>query len=29
VPLIFSKKVSGYVTNPVGTEFFKTVKLAP
>lgn len=29
VPLIFSKKVSGYIPNPVGTEFFKTVKLAP
>ncbi len=29
VPLIFSKKVSGYVPNPTGTEFFKTVKLAP
>ncbi|MEW6231539.1 MAG: ABC transporter substrate-binding protein [Chloroflexota bacterium] len=29
VPLIFSKKVSGYVANPLGTEFFKTVKLAP
>ncbi len=29
VPLIFSKKVSGYIANPVGTEFFKTVKLAP
>lgn len=29
VPLIFSKKVSGYVTNPTGTEFFKSVKLAP
>jgi peptide/nickel transport system substrate-binding protein len=29
VPLIFSKKVSGYIANPLGTEFFKTVKLAP
>jgi peptide/nickel transport system substrate-binding protein len=29
VPLIFSKKVSGYTPNPTGTEFFKTVKLAP
>jgi len=29
VPLIFSKKVSGYIPNPLGTEFFKTVKLAP
>jgi len=29
VPLIFSKKVSGYVPNATGTEFFKTVKLAP
>jgi peptide/nickel transport system substrate-binding protein len=29
VPLIFSNKVSGYIPNPVGTEFFKTVKLAP
>lgn len=29
IPLIFSKKVSGYVTNPTGTEFFKTVKLVP
>jgi len=28
VPLIFSKKVSGYVANPLGTEFFKDVKLA-
>jgi peptide/nickel transport system substrate-binding protein len=28
VPLIFSKKVSGYVANPTGTEFFKDVKLA-
>jgi len=29
VPLLFSKKVSGYIANPLGTEFFKTVKLAP
>jgi len=29
VPLIFSKRVSGYIANPLGTEFFKTVKLAP
>lgn len=29
VPLIFSKKVSGYIANPLGTEYFKTVKLAP
>ena len=28
VPLIFSKKVSGYMANPTGTEFFKDVKLA-
>jgi peptide/nickel transport system substrate-binding protein len=27
-PLIFSKKVSGYVPNPTGTEFFKTVSIS-
>ncbi|MCX5976332.1 MAG: ABC transporter substrate-binding protein [Coprothermobacterota bacterium] len=29
VPLLFSTKVSGYVPNPTGTEFFNTVSIAP
>jgi len=29
VPLIFSKKVSGYVVNPTSTEFYNTVVLEP
>lgn len=28
-PLVFSKKVSGYVVNPTNTEFFNTVSVAP
>ena len=27
VPLVFSKKVKGYVANPTGTEFFNTVEV--
>ncbi|HEX9118282.1 MAG TPA: ABC transporter substrate-binding protein [Anaerolineae bacterium] len=27
-PLLFSKKISGYVANPTGTEFYKTVSKA-
>lgn len=27
-PLIFQKKVSGYIPNPTGTEFFKTVSIS-
>jgi peptide/nickel transport system substrate-binding protein len=27
VPLVFSKKVKGYVPNPTGTEFFNTVEI--
>ena len=26
-PLVFSKKVKGYVPNPTATEFFNTVEL--
>jgi peptide/nickel transport system substrate-binding protein len=29
VPLLFSKKVSGYVVNPTATEIFNTVSVAP
>jgi peptide/nickel transport system substrate-binding protein len=29
VPLLFSKKVSGYVVNPTSTEIFNTVSVAP
>ncbi|MSP11690.1 MAG: ABC transporter substrate-binding protein [Chloroflexi bacterium] len=28
-PLLFSKKISGYVANPTATEFYKTVVKAP
>ena len=28
VPLVFSKKVKGYVPNPTSTEFFQTVELS-
>jgi len=27
-PLVFSKKVSGYIPNPTGTEFFNTVSIS-
>ena len=28
-PLAFTKKVSGYIVNPTGTEYFNTVAVAP